>query len=78
MSLDVAPTSLPILSLFNDLVFPGSQITLTVPRVLASQLSRIVKNEDGTPPVVAAVPVLNPDPMLQLRDAKLSEWGCGR
>lgn len=78
MSLETAPSELPIVALFNHVVFPASQVTISVPKALAPQLSRIVKNEDGHPPLVAAVPVINPESGLLLKDAKLSEWGCGK
>ncbi|KAG8755555.1 hypothetical protein FRC14_003949 [Serendipita sp. 396] len=76
MSLDTAPSTLPVFVLLNDIIFPGSQVTISVPRSYAPFLSRIVKHEEMQPPVVAAVPVLNPSPNLLLQDAKLCEWGC--
>ncbi|KAG8854338.1 hypothetical protein FRB91_003660 [Serendipita sp. 411] len=76
MSLDTAPSTLPVFVLLNDIIFPGSQVTISVPRSYAPFLSRIVKHEEMQPPVVAAVPVLNPSPNLLLQDANLCEWGC--
>lgn len=78
MSLETVPTALPVLALFNEIVFPGSQLTISVSRAFTPQLSRLVKSEDGHRPLVAAVPVVNPEPGLSLKDAKLSEWGCGK
>jgi hypothetical protein len=77
MALDTTITSLPILVLTGDIVFPASQLTISVPRSFAPFLSRLVKNEEGKPALVAAVPVVNPSPILQLQDAQPSEWGCG-
>jgi len=77
MALDTTNSSLPILVLVNDIVFPASQVTVSVPRSLAPFLSRIVKNEEGKPALVAVVPAVNASPVLQLQDAELCEWGCG-
>ena len=77
MALETTITSLPILVLTSDIVFPASQLTISVPRSFAPFLSRIVKNEEGKPALVAAVPVVNPSPVLQLQDAQPCEWGCG-
>ncbi|KIM26616.1 hypothetical protein M408DRAFT_330553 [Serendipita vermifera MAFF 305830] len=76
MALDTTSSALPVLVLTNDIVFPASQLTISVPRSLAPFLSRIVKNEEGKPALVAAVPAVNSSPILQIQDAKLSEWGC--
>ncbi|CAG7851245.1 Lon protease homolog 2, peroxisomal {ECO:0000255/HAMAP-Rule:MF_03121} {ECO:0000255/HAMAP-Rule:MF_03121} [Serendipita indica DSM 11827] len=76
MALEAVSSSLPVLALLNDIVFPASQVTISVPRSFASYLSRIVKNEDGQPPLVAASPALNSGPNLQYQDVQLSEWAC--
>ena len=77
MALETVSSSLPVLPLLNDIVFPASQVTISVPRSFASYLSRIVKNEDGQTPLVAASPALNSGPILQYQDVQLSEWACG-
>jgi hypothetical protein len=59
-SLDSVSSSLPILALSNanEIVFPGSQVTIAVPRTLAGPLSRLVKNvsANGEAPLVVATP----------------------
>jgi hypothetical protein len=77
MALDTTTTSLPILVLTSDIVFPASQLTISVPRSFAPFLLRLTKNEDGKPALVAAVPAVNSSPILQLQDAQPNEWGCG-
>lgn len=77
MALDTTSSTLPILVLTSDIVFPASQLTISVPRSFAPFLSRLVKNDEGKPALVAAVPAVNSSPILQFQDAQLCEWGCG-
>jgi len=77
MALDTAANSLPILVLTNDIVFPASQLTVSLPRALTPFLSKLVNNEEGKPALVAAVPAIDSSPTLQLQDAQPNEWGCG-
>jgi hypothetical protein len=80
MSLQTASTSLPVLALPADVLFPVTQLIVNLPRALVQPLTHLIREaaDSGVSPVVAAVPSL--EPIVNARDfndVKLHEWGCG-
>jgi hypothetical protein len=79
MSLETAPTSLPVLGLpSKQVLFPATQLTISLPRSLSSSLSRIMNtaSELGQPPLLVAAPLLNPNEASADKN-QVSEWSCG-
>jgi hypothetical protein len=80
MSLQTASTSLPVLALPTDVLFPATQLHVNLPRALVSPLAHLIRTaaDSGASPLVAAVPSLEPITNgKDLGDIKLHEWGCG-
>ncbi|PVF96387.1 ATP-dependent protease La [Serendipita vermifera] len=78
MSLETAPTSLPVLALpSKQVLFPATQLTISLPRSLSSSLSRIVNtaSELGQPPLLVAAPISNPNDTSPDKN-QVSEWSC--
>ena len=81
MSLERASTSLPVLALPADILFPATQLTVNLPRALVNPLTHLVRDtaDSGAPPLVAAVPSLEPIVGAKdLDDIRLHAWGCGK
>jgi hypothetical protein len=81
MSLETASTSLPVLALPGDILFPATQLTVNLPRALLNPLTHLIRDvaDSGATPLVAAVPSLEPIVNAKdLDDIKLHEWGCGK
>jgi len=81
MSLETVSTSLPVLALPADILFPATQLTVNLPRALVNPLTHLVRDaaDSGASPLVAAVPSLDPTVNAKgLDDTKLHEWGCGK
>lgn len=81
MSLEPTSTSLPVLALPADILFPATQLIVTLPRALINPLSCLIRDaaDSGTSPLVVAVPSLEPiGNAKDLDNIGLHEWGCGR
>ena len=81
MSLQTASTSLPVLALPADVLFPATQLTVNLPRALVNPLTHLIRNaaDSGGSPLVAAIPSL--EPIVNAKDlgvVKLHEWGCSK
>jgi hypothetical protein len=81
MSLQTASTSLPVLALPADILFPATQLTVNLPRALLNPLTYLIRDvaDSGATPLVVAVP--SSEPIVNAKDLdgiKLHEWGCGK
>lgn len=81
MSLETVSTSLPVLALPADILFPATQLTVNLPRALLNPLTHLIRDvaDSGATPLVVAVP--SSDPIVNAKDLdgiKLHEWGCGK
>ena len=83
MSLETASTSLPVLALPGDILFPATQLTVNLPRALLNPLTHLIRDvaDSGATRLVAAVP--SSEPIVNVKDLdgiklKLHEWGCGK
>lgn len=79
MSLETASTSLPVLALPGDILFPATQLTINLPRALLNPLTHLIRDvaDSSAMPLVAAVP--SSEPIVNAKDLdgiKLHEWGC--